>query len=123
MDQQQFMYNSQAMSTNTQLQSQEFTAMKKIIESLGVKIDALELEAKISNTKLAEKDKMVKKYKDMLSNQSVTNRNYMSHVSKSSNRRPSVSGKTSPKHRFDFVSNLKQKSIELAKVKKNSIQT
>ena len=42
--------------------------MKKIIENLGVKINALELEAKISNSKIHEKDKKVEKYKNMLEN-------------------------------------------------------
>jgi len=39
--------------------------MKKIIEQLGVKINALELQAKIAKEQMKEKDSKIKKYKDI----------------------------------------------------------
>lgn len=40
--------------------------MKRIIDSLNIKIEALELESKINATKLKDKDTQLKKYKDLL---------------------------------------------------------
>ena len=45
------------------MNSNEFLMMKKIIESLGQKINSLTLQSKIQNQKMLEKDKLILKYK------------------------------------------------------------
>lgn len=89
--------------------------MKRIIDNLGVKIGALELEAKISVTKLKDKDTLLKKYKDMLLKKQDTRQNLPQKLKKMNTVTQIRSGSPVPRHRFE--------SKKLVKPRPNNVQT